>query len=307
MDELGAAPIAGVACSERRDSRKTRPDRACCPHRVATRKGRNNHLMTTNANSDTFAKGRTPSPGCYIIDIRKEERSWLLNKRYGVCPDLPKDILEDFNAGLRKIGACVESIADQVSAKCGLSGLVILATFGQYGSKINPTVPPPARVPFEPVELDERNTALLDISSEVLGRSAKSRLLSSKTITALFACVVWAIILFETIRRGFPCGGIVGLVLVPVIGIRMLYPLAPPWWLTPYGLLVEGVLCTPADTIMVIQSGVDWTISLYKGTAHRSRCVSELECMTQLAIWQGAMQAKNEPARPVDDQSTNAG
>ena len=264
----------------------------------------------------------TGTSGTSLSDNRLRWPGWnkitdtLLLRQYNTRIVLLGTILLGIGAGtvgtfmlLRK-----RSLVGDVVSHASLPGIAIVwnpTPFPRSGDEANLSPPclylkppPPILVPFEPIELSERDpriAAICDVdTSNGESRSVPSTRwpLSYARTLGIFALLATA--LFVSAALGIALSfsestlWIALLLAVPSVITMVLLGIRGHWFLVPRGVVIRSTFMrvslrryAPSDSVLIVYPlPPGWGATLFQGSRQSGRFLSRRECIALLRVWQ---------------------
>lgn len=219
-------------------------------------------------------------------------------ERVAECPDLPSAALTELNNQIVRGYNELPAVARRIQSEYKLPPLAFVwmvdPRSGQSGYEIE--IPPPFVVPFEPMELDERDSNLLGLCKSIEGfeKWPKSR---SRWVRIFFNLVLVAWLLMIVGGPVQRWGPFAGALMAPIGVLALLHGfrfLHPRWVIMPGVLLVRQFSLvdlelytnyfTPEDSILIVIPGIRAIV--YGARVFKSHPITSLECAILVAAWQ---------------------
>ena len=264
--------------------------------------------LTTSSQPD-----RQASLGCHVVSVGFSTAS---DELIAECPSLPDEVVTeipmvDVTADARaRLARHVRSLVDR-HALPGIAVVWNATPFPRSGDEANLSPPclylkppPPILVPFEPIELSERDpriAAICDVdTSNGESRSVPSTRwpLSYARTLGIFALLATA--LFVSAALGIALSfsestlWIALLLAVPSVITMVLLGIRGHWFLVPRGVVIRSTFMrvslrryAPSDSVLIVYPlPPGWGATLFQGSRQSGRFLSRRECIALLRVWQ---------------------
>ncbi|MGE0482295.1 MAG: hypothetical protein AB7Q17_17695 [Phycisphaerae bacterium] len=247
----------------------------------------------------------------HVVEV---ELNWGGDLKSVACPTLPDAAiiskLRDAVAPWRHYGVMARRLAI-IRKYHALPGIAVAF----YTAKRRLAIPPPLRVPFEPLELDEGHanvTGLIDSLEPAAASAARKRPIARWVVrmgimTAILLPQVVNGLVQVIVHRKAWAYWLWGLIIGSIVLVGAInWLITPQWLLVPGGVVLRRSMFgrigeslrryTPADAVLVLRPmNPGWNAELWRESGVTRRRATDLEAQLLLAAWQN-------PLPPPDEQ-----
>lgn len=246
--------------------------------------------------------------GCHVVHVGYGGPEDTVR---AVCPTLPDDRLGEIERLVARLTSSPRRLAAELrelSARHALPGICVVWNEnpfprppGAWRSEYYPQTPEPIGVPFEPIELNERELRLDLLGDPNAAERARRGMLPKPPprrsyIWLFIAFVTTSLGLLATPIAGMPCCVVAAAAPLLILLDRVPLPRSATWFLVPHGVVVRraGVLrstarltvCTPPDTLLLFRPRPPgWSAELIRKNGKIRRFLTRREFEALLRAW----------------------